>query len=401
MPSMIFFFQHRPLRTVKFETVEQALYNSMKTIILLLTLVSTLASARDIQVYIGTTKEGIYLSKLDLDTGKLSESTQVAKISGAGFLVVHPDKKYLYATQTIDKKIGYVVAYSINPEGLLTEINRQSVKGKSLCHVSLDATSGVLMGANYHEGNVVSFPLKKDGTIGKLASFHQHTGSSIHPQRQTKPHAHSIYSGPNNRYCYAPDLGIDQIMTYALVPATGKITPVGFTKAPKGAGPRHMKFGKNRHDQAVQAYVLNELQLSISVFDQNPISGKLMPKQIISTLPEGADKTKMSCSEIRVSPNGQFIYCANRDLSEQNRDSVSVFSVDKGGKITRIQTIGAEVWIPRNINLDPTGKWLLVAGQKSNNVPLFKINQATGKLSYTGNKITVPKPMCIEWGGNL
>ncbi len=374
------------------------LYNSMKTIILLLTLVSTLASARNIQVYIGTAKEGIYLSQLDLDTGKLTEAKQVAKISGTGFLVVHPDKKNLYTIQTGENTMGSVVAYSINPDGSLTEINRQGVKGNRLCHVSLDATSGVLMGANYREGNVVSFPLKKDGSIGKLASFHQHTGSSIHPKRQTNPHAHSIYSGPNNRYCYAPDLGIDKIMTYALVPATGKLTPVGFTKAPEGAGPRHMKFGKNLHDQSVQAYVLNELQLSISVFDQNPVSGKLMPKQVVSTLAEGAGKTKMSCSEIRVSPNGQFIYCANRDLSEQNRDSISVFSVGKGGKITRIQTIGAEVWIPRNINLDPTGKWLIVAGQKSNNVPVFKIDQATGKLSYTGNKVSAPKAMCIEFG---
>jgi len=369
----------------------------MKTIILLLTLVSTLVSARDIQVYIGTNKEGIYLSQLDLDTGKLTEAAQVAKINGAGFLVVHPDKKHLYTTQKIEKNMGNVVAYSINADGSLIEINRQGVEGKHLCHVSLDTTSGVLMGANYHEGNVVSFPLRKDGSIGELASFHKHTGSSIHPQRQTKPHAHSIYSGPNNRYCYAPDLGIDKIMTYALVPATGKLTPVGFTKAPEGAGPRHMKFGKDLHDQSVQAYVLNELQLSISVFDQNPISGKLMPKQVISTLPEGADKTKMSCSEIRVSPNGQFIYCANRDLSEKNRNSISVFSVGKGGKITRIQTIAAEVWIPRNINLDPTGKWLIVAGKKSNNVPVFKIDPATGKLTYTGNKITVPKPMCIEF----
>jgi len=168
---------------------------------------------------------------------------------------------------------------------------------------------------------------------------------------------------------------------------------MGSSKSPAGSGPRHMKFGKN----GKQAYVLNELTVSISVFDQSPVSGKLTPKQLVSTLPEGADKTEMSCSEIRVSKDGKFIYCANRDLTEAGRDSISVFSVGIEGKITRIQTIGAEVWIPRNLNLDPSGKWLLVAGQKSNNVPVFKVDTSTGKLSFTGNKIEVPKAMCIEF----
>ena len=250
--------------------------------------------------------------------------------------------------------------------------------------------------ANYPEGNVVSLPINQDGSISPLVSQHQHEGSSIHPQRQTKPHAHSIYAGPNNQFAYAPDLGIDKVMIYRITPKTAKLTPTGFAQTPAGAGPRHMKFSRD----GKHAYVLNELDLTISVFSLNPNSGKLTSSSVVNTLPKEAERKDMTCSEIRVSSNGKFVYCANRDLTEQGRDSLSVFQVGDSGQLTRIQTIGAEVWIPRNINLDPSGKWLLVAGQRSNDVPVFSIDATTGKLRFTGNEINVPKAMCIEFAKN-
>ena len=354
------------------------------------------AHAKNPLVIIGSTEKGIYTSTLDNETGTLTKPKLAAEIKGAGFLVVHPDKKLLYTTIVIKKGVKGVAAYSINDDGSLNALSNQSSPGNGLCHVSLDATSRALMGANYGDGNVVSFPIAADGTLGKLASLQQHQGSSINPKRQTKPHAHSIYSGPDNRFAYAPDLGIDKVMIYSLDPKTALLTPVqptAFAKLPAGSGPRHMKFGKN----GKFAYVLNELSVSVSVFDRNPSSGMLTPVQEISTLPKASDKKDMSCSEIRISHDGRFIYCANRDLTQQGRDSLSVFAVAPQGKMTLLQTIGAKVWIPRNINLSPSGKWLLVAGQKSNNVTVFKINTETGKLNFSGHEISIPKAMCIEF----
>ena len=106
---------------------------------------------------------------------------------------------------------------------------------------------------------------------------------------------------------------------------------------------------------------------------------------------------KSEALEIRVSHDGRFIYCANRDLTQQGRDSLSVFVVAPQGQMTLIQTIHAKVRIPRNINLAPSGKWLLVAGLKSNNITAFKINIETGKLTFSGHKISIPKAMCIDF----
>jgi len=350
-------------------------------------------SGENTQVYIGTRAKGIYSTSLDTQTGTLSPPKIAAEVTGAGFLAIHPNQKFLYSTANIDKKTGAAASFKIGADGSLTELGKQDIKGRGLCHISLDATSGLLMGANYPEGNVVSLPIKKDGSLGELVSLQQHEGSSVNEKRQTSPHAHSIYPGPSNKFAYAPDLGIDKIMIYAIDSQTAKLTPSGSATAPAGAGPRHMKFGKN----GKQAYVLNELTVSISIFDRDATTGKLTLKETVSTLPENSDQTGITCSEIRVSKDGQFVYCANRDVAGKGRDSISAFSVGDGGKITRIQTIGAEVWIPRNINLDPSGKWLLVAGQKSNNIPVFKVDTTTGKLSYTGNKIDVPAAMCIEF----
>ena len=350
-------------------------------------------SAADIDVFIASGDRGIYSSQLDTQSGALAPPKHVADFSKGGFLKIHPNHKVLYATGDVSKKSGGVLAFTINSGVKLTEINRQSAQGKRLCHISLDSTSHVLMAANYGDGNVVSFPVTNDGRIGDLISLQQHSGSSINKKRQNGPHAHSIYPGPDNRFAYAPDLGIDKVMIYTIDHQTAKLTPAGFVSLPEGAGPRHMKFGKN----GKQAYVLNELTVDISIFDRNSSTGQLTPTKKISTLPEDVDKTDMTCSEIRVSPDGAFIYCANRDLSKQGRDSLSVFKVEKNGDLSRIQTIGAEVWIPRNINLDPSGQWLLVAGQKSNNVPVFKIDRRSGKLSFTGHQISIPTAMCIEF----
>ncbi|MBT7959841.1 MAG: lactonase family protein [Akkermansiaceae bacterium] len=353
----------------------------------------TTTSASDTLVIIGTGEKGIYSSILNQKNGTLSDPVFAAKMPATGFLAKHPSKPILYSTGEITRKKGCVVAYKIQDNGKFKEFSRQSTMGERLAHISLDSTTKILMGANYRGGSVVSFPIKTDGSIGKLVSIHKHEGSSVNPQRQAKPHAHSIYSGPNNKFAYAPDLGIDKVMIYSINPATAILTLAGQAATPAGSGPRHMKFGKD----GKLAYVLNELDLTISVFTHDASTGKLNHKQIISTLPIDKTRQRMSCSEIRVSKDGKYIYNANRDLDEKGRDSISVFKVSETGQLARVQTIAAEVWIPRNINIDPSGKWLLVAGQRSNEVPVFKIDQLTGKLSSTGHKISIPKPMCIEF----
>ena len=368
----------------------------MKTILVtaLAGLLAASLSAETIKVYLGTQgrgeSKGIYLCKLDSENGTLSEPKLAAELSGCGFVALHPNKKFLYSTAR--GRESSVAAFKIKDDHTLEPINTQPSEGKSPCHVSVDATGRCLLVANYSSGSVAALKIAGDGSLAKSNSSHQHEGSSVHKSRQKGPHAHSFYPGPDNKFAYSPDLGIDKVMIYKLDPATATLTKAGAAASPAGAGPRHMKFGSDGN----QAYVLNELHLTVSVFDRDPDTGLLKEKQVAHALTQDTDHDGMTCSEIRVHPSGMFLYTANRDTKGKGRDSISVFKVLQGGKLDRIQNVPARVIIPRNIGVDPTGKWLLVAGQKSGNVPVFQI-QKNGKLKFTGNEVNVANAMCIEF----
>jgi len=352
--------------------------------------------AAEIPVYIGTGGAGIYGSSLNTETGVLAEPRVIAEIPSPNFLSLSKSGEVLYTTTRENNKDGGVAGFKISGEdGLeLALLNQQSAKGSGSCHVNIDQSGQMLMVANYGGGSCASFPLKEDGSIGEAASFFQHEGSSVNEKRQKSPHPHSIYPGPDNKFAYVPDLGTDEVVIYALNVEEGSMKKAGAAEHPAGGGPRHMKFGKN----GKHAYVLSELTLEVVVYDRDEETGRLTVREKVSNLKEGANKEKMSCSEIRVSKDGKFIYVANRDLKGEKRDSVSVLKVLEDGGVELVQVAPAEVWIPRNINLSPDGKWLLVAGQKSNEVTVFAVDPESGEIKFTGQRFEIPKAMCIEFG---
>lgn len=333
--------------------------------------------AQTVRFYIGTSQgEGIAMADLDTTTGVLGPPTLAIELKKPGFLAAHPSKPLLYSTaegQT-DAKEGAVAALRVNSDGSLTLLNQVSSEGRGPVYLSLDATGQTLMVANYGSGSVASFQILEDGSVSEARSVHQHRGQGSDPTRQKGPHAHAILPNPSNSFAYAPDLGIDKVMIYALEPAAGTLTPAGSAPIPGAAmGPRHLKWS----DDGALAYVINELDLSLSVFKPGETPGSMDFIATTPMLPVGADRAGLTAAEVRIHPNGRFVYASIRDSTAQRRDAISVFRVTGQG-LELLQTVPAQVWVPRTFAIDPSGQWLLIGGQKSRDVAVLKIDAETG-----------------------
>ncbi len=367
----------------------------MEKIIIVTTLLATLPIAvQSIDVYFGTythanVSEGIYHATFNLKTGKLSPADLTFASSSPTFLEIHPSGKFLYAVS--ERNPGAVSAYAIDSKTKkLTFINKSSSQGIGPCHLCISCDGRFLLVANYSSGSVASIPINQDGSLASAASSIQHTGTSVNPERQNGPHAHSINLSPDNRFAYVADLGIDKIMIYQMEAETGRLLPNNppEVKIKPGAGPRHLSFdplGK-------YAYLINELDETMIVFRHEAKTGNLIEIQTISTLPEGFSGVS-TCAEVRVHPSGKFLYGSNR-----GHDSIVIYRINTAtGTLTRLgfQTNG--IHTPRNFNIDPSGQFCLVGNQDTDTVLVFRINQETGMLEPTDQIIKVGSPVCVRF----
>lgn len=348
-------------------------------------------------VYFGTftneMSQGIYVSRLDEATGKLSKPELAAEVSNPSYLAISPDEKFLYAAnECIDldgKQTGAVSAYVIDGRsGQLRLLNQKSCGGPGTCHVSVDTAANVILAANYADGSVKSFQLNGDGSIGADGSYIKHHGSSVNPNRQSVPHAHFIRADPSHRFALVCDLGTDKVVVYKIVSATGTLAENSFATVPPGSGARHLAFSPDGRF----AHVLNEMGCTITTFAWDAAKGKLTPVETISALPPGvAAERSFTAAEIRVS--GYHVYATVR-----GHDSVSVFTADPNtGRLIFEQNVSAGGQVPRGLGIDPTGHWLIVGNQKSNNAVEFAIDPATGKISPTGQELKIGSPVDVEF----
>lgn len=336
-------------------------------------------------------KGGIQAYTFDTKEGKLKPLYRTTGVENPFFLALSPDKKYLYsihAKQFGGKENEQVAAYQVvGRTGELKLLNRQSAEGTAACYLDVDRTGKTVLVANYSSGSVAALPVKADGSLGEKASFVQHKGSSVNPQRQKEPHAHCIAVSPDNKYAFAADLGTDQILCYKLDPATAKLTAndPAFAKAPAGAGPRHLTF----HSNGSRAFVINELLNSVTAFDYDKESGKLAEKQTISTLPADFKGTS-HCADLKITPDGKFLYGTNR-----GHDSVACYGIGDDGKLSLVAIEPSLGKGPQNLAITADGQWLLCANMPGNNVAVFRIDAKTGKLKSAGDPVKQTSPSCI------
>ncbi|HEY5968803.1 MAG TPA: lactonase family protein [Chitinophagaceae bacterium] len=348
-----------------------------------------------IGTYTSGTNDGIYVYKFNTETGENSFVSSV-KTSNPSYLAISPNQKYVYAVnENADSTrftiTGHVAAFSFDKTtGKLNFINKQESGGKHPCYVSIDKTGKWVIVGNYSSGSLAVLPVRSNGSLDSAVQVMQHEGSSVNSERQEGPHVHATVLNRNNKTLYVPDLGLDEVKLYNLDNKTGKLKEFvpPFIATEPGAGPRHIDI----HSNGKYAYLMEELTGSVSVYEIEK-NGYLSLIQNISGLPRDFDGA-IGSADIHVSPDGKFLYCSNRGES----NTIGIFSINKNnGQLEWIDHQSTLGKTPRNFNFDPTGNFLLVANQNSDEIVIFKRDKETGLLTDTKKKIRVSKPVCLKW----
>lgn len=322
--------------------------------------------------------------------GVVGVSEIAAVVRNPSWLTTTSDGKHLYAVvETVefeDQNGGGVAAYRRDADtGSLTLLNTAPSAGTEPAHLDLDPTGQFLLVANYRTGSVAVFAVTSDGSLGGMVDHVQHEGSSVHPVRQTGPHAHQILFDPVTGQVLVPDLGLDAVLFYKL-DSGGQLTELRQKRiqVKPGAGPRHLAF----HPDQQHLLLLNELDSTLVLLRRDGEAFVTMDTK--STLP--ADFTGHNqTSEVRVSASGRFVYASNRGL-----DSIAIFSLDAKSGTLELQAIepsrGHE---PRDFIQTPDGSFLLVANQDSNNIVTFAVDETAPSLTYLST-VAAPTPVCLR-----
>lgn len=332
--------------------------------------------------------KGIYVYRFYTETGKLAYLSQIDNVSNPSYLCVSKNNQFIYAVNE-DGKNGGVSAFSFQPyEGRITFLNRQTSGGADPCYIAVDEDQKNVFVANYSSGSLAVLPINKDGSLKPPSQIIQDEGKGPNAERQEKPHVHTAFLSPNEKYLLYTDLGTDKLtlMRYRASKAE-PLSPAAKVSVNPGNGPRHVTFSPN----GKYLYLLQEMGSAINVYDYN--GGKPREVQSVKMLSDGFKGTN-GAAAVKISPDGKYLYATDR----LDASGLLIYAINQeNGKLTfadRQSTFGKN---PRDFAIDPTGNFLIVANQDSDSIFTFKINKETGRLTMIGRRLEIGNPVCLKF----
>ena len=333
-----------------------------------------------------------------------------------GNLCISANGRFLYCTQEVPNLNGKagagggVHAFAINQEnGSLTHLNTQPSMGVNPCFIIIDRTGNRVLVANHgdlvkavrvakrngipvienptDDGTVAMFVVKSDGSLEPacdVAVFERRplteTGSGAA--------AHSVNFDNTGRWVVACDVGTDHVYVYRFDPASRTLGTGKSFRTPPGRAPRHSAF----HAHLPYFFITNERESILTSFRFDSKTGDVRSIETIPTIP--ADfKERNSLSDIRIHPNGKFVYASNR-----GHDSLVIVRIEEEtGKMIPVDIVSTLGGIPREFDFEPSGRFLYVGNQTTNQMITFAVDPDTGKMTPSGAKMEIPKPACVKF----
>jgi 6-phosphogluconolactonase (cycloisomerase 2 family) len=365
------------------------------------------AFADDYQLLVGSytagESQGIYRLNFDSATGQINpKPLQVIKSENPSWLTLSRDQRRLFVVNENGPgqadPVGRVSSYAIDPKShALSLINQVQSLGNEPTHSSLSLDASHLFVSNYSVaedpgGTLAVLPVGADGTVKPVVQMSSHPASRVNAERQMSAHVHSTVPSPDGKFVFSNDLGADKVFVYRFDPKANPELPLtpatpAFVQLPAGSGPRHLLFSADGQ----HAWLTMEMSAQVAVFDYR--DGKLEQTQMVD-LAAGQPVSDKAAAALHASADGKFLYVSNRGTANQ----LLVFAVDPAtGHLKELQRRAVEGDHPREFSLDPSGKFLLIANQKSNQIVVVERDAKTGLLGKTVQKLPMDAPSDLKF----
>src|SRR5215831_9178877 len=356
------------------------------TIAILLSMVFGTPALAATFVYVSNADDGEIVTYTLQSDGSLKSGQRIKAEKIVMPMAVSPDKHFLVAA--VRSKPYQAYSYIIDPGSGALKLVGKGPLAESFPYISLDRSGRFLLDASYGANLVSVNPVGADGRVGEPLQ--------VVP---TARNAHSIRTDNTNRFAFAPHLGTDQVFQFLFDEKSGRLTantpPVLQLK--QNTGPRHLIFSADNRF----VYVLNELTGTVTTLSLDASTGLLkevdsvtvLPpdSKLVPGMPRGAVGTPTAnqaprntdndiwAADLHLTPNGHFLYASERTTS-----TLGAFRVDAAsGKLTYVGSTPTEKQ-PRGFNIDPSGRFVVVSGELSDTISSYAIDAATGSLTPIG-----------------
>lgn len=362
---------------------------SVFQLLLSLFAISSYSQHRNQNLIVGTytnscDSQGIYVYDFNTETAEFQLKNHTENVINPSYLTISPDGKFIYSVNENGQESSVSSFYFDTKSGATEFLGKQNSNGADPCYIINDETNVIV--ANYSGGTISVFEKNKFGALKEAKQVIKHSGKGKNAQRQESPHVHMVYFSPDKKFVLSNDLGTDEIYVYKYNPeARSNVLELKTKIAVKpGSGPRHLAFS----NEGRFVYLLQELDGTLTTFSYaNGNLKKIDEPKIIADDFEG----EISAADIHISPDGKFLYATNRGTA----NDISIFEINKNGKLNFVDRIATGGKGPRNFTIDPSGNYLLVGHQYTNDIVIFSVDKTTGKLTDTGKKIKICSPVCL------
>jgi len=336
--------------------------------------------------YTNGTSKGVYSFRFNQTTGGATLLNSI-ELTNPSYLTPSEDGKLVYAVSETNDSAAALNTLSFDKEtGSMHLLSTELTLGGDPCYVATNGSK--IVTANYSGGNMSVFSLRKDGTAAPVDTLFEGAATGSDTIRQSTPHIHCAVFSPDGKYIFATDFSADRILRFVLHPNDATPHPsMKATDIESGSGPRHLTFSPN----GKYAYLITELSGKVFAFSYD--DGCLNQIQTITADTMAA----RGSADIHLSPDGKYLYASNR----LKGDGIAIFSVNpETGILAKVgyQPTGIH---PRNFNITPNGKFLLVACRDSNTIQVFQRDAHTGLLNDTHQDIILDKPVCIQFANSV